>query len=287
MLLNNCKTKKTQHLGTGGKSGCIEGLTVLHFLAKDGFFFTEENIMLKATWKTAIQNKDIVPLYELYELSNENTEAQKYETRNFVHQTQKEVKKLKSENYLTLAQHRALKSYQDSGVYTRIFEVTEKLEVLGVIKEEKLYGQKLKNFDVSMRNNTVSNKPATTTVLATFNDFEEFEDDGFIIIPDFDPIIDLNGITNLSIDVLTETSASITFKCYAGYGRTNFASLSDATLTYVTDSGTTVVTTLTYNATTEVYTLATAATFTTGTLTSDVFESDDALYELLSTDVTI
>jgi len=281
MIIQNCSTAKQQHFPTGSKSGCIEGLTVLYVLAKDDFKFTETNIHDIDFWKTSIQNKHIIPLFEVYELSNENTEAQKYESRNFVYETQKAVKKLKSELYLTICQHKALKSYEDSNQYVRIFEITEKLEVLGVEKSDGLYGQKLKDFNVSIRNNTTSNKAATTTLTLTYSDYEEFEKDGFIIIPGFDLINELSGISGIKIEVLTVEAHDIRFKAFTGCSNTVFDDLVAADLNCVNDAGVEIPTSLTYNATTKIYALTTTSSFTDMTLSSNVFESNGLFFEVI------
>jgi hypothetical protein len=201
-------------LPTGSSSECLEGLTTKLFLAKSAYrFSTIALFKTQATWDAAILAKDIVPLFPTYEVVDANTEATEYESRNFSYQTEKEVKKVTFESYLDINSHAALKSYEN-GDYTQVFEVTEAREILGVYDADgvQVKGQDLTRFDVSIRSRPTSEKPAYSMTTITYRDFEEFEDNGIIVKPDWDANT-LDGVFNLTFQIQgTPTATTLDVK---------------------------------------------------------------------------
>ncbi len=204
---------------TGANSQCLESVTVMTFLAKDGFKFDSvADFKDLAKWQEAVQNRDVVPLFEMYELTPNNTDATFYESRNFRKRTQKATKITDFEVYLGYCSHAALKAYENSE-WNRVFEVTEDGDILGVYATDGVgvQGQKLKNFDVGIRTAATVDKPPYTMVSMTFQDHEEVEMGAVLSTPDFDPIDDIKGIYNVDISQSGSASATlVTFTAFIG-----------------------------------------------------------------------
>jgi hypothetical protein len=214
-----CNGASTNPGNTGSKSECLESVMTMFVLAKDSFSFASVAAMKDiANWNTAIQNRDIAPFPEVYELTPNNTDATFYESRNFRKRTQKATKITDVELYLGYCSHAALKAYENSE-YNRVFEITEDGDVLGVYAEDGIavQGQKLKNFDVGIRTQATVDKPPFTPVSMTFADHEEVEKNAVLVTPDFDPVDDLEGVYGVSVNQSGAGSATlITFTAFAG-----------------------------------------------------------------------
>jgi hypothetical protein len=217
VVLENCRSENNNHYNTGAKKQCLEGVTEKHYVAKNGFkFATVADFKDKAKWIEAIQAKDIVPLYEAYELAPENTEATFYETGNFKYETAPAVKKVSFESYLGLCSHRAIKSYNESSVYTQVFEFTNKGEIIGVVTDYGgIKGQELSSLNVGIRNVATKDKPAFTKVSLTYKDYNEFENNPAIIKPGFGHL-DLEGIYDVELTLVSASASQIKFKASVG-----------------------------------------------------------------------
>lgn len=234
ILIDSCSGAGNQQLPTAADKECFEKITTKIFLAKTAFrFSTVDSFKTQADWNTAIQAEDIVPLYNLYEPADANTEATKYETGNFSYVTSKEVKKMTSESYLSIYSHRAMKSYESSG-YTQVFEATEDAQVMGVFDSDgvKVKGQDITEFDVSIRARATKDKPPTTTTTITFRDFDEFEDNGIVVSPTWD-VNTLMGVFLIELEIQgTPTATEIQFKAFRGASRESYNDLVLADLAY-------------------------------------------------------
>ena len=217
VVLENCGSENNNHYNTGAKKQCLEGVTEKHYVAKNGFkFATVADLKDKAKWIEAIQAKDIVPLYEAYELAPENTEATFYETGNFKYETAPAVKKVSFESYLGLCSHRAIKSYNESSVYTQVFEFTNKGEIIGVVTDDGgIKGQELSSLNVGIRNVATKDKPAFTKVSLTYKDYNEFENNPAIIKPGFG-YLELEGIYDVELTLVSASATQIKFKARVG-----------------------------------------------------------------------
>lgn len=217
VVLENCGSENNNHYNTGAKKQCLEGVTEKHYVAKNGFKFASvADFKDKAKWIEAIQAKDIVPLYEAYELAPENTEATFYETGNFKYETAPAVKKVSFESYLGLCSHRAIKSYNDSSVYTQVFEFTNKGEIIGVVTDDGgIKGQELSSLNVGIRNVATKDKPAFTKVSLTYKDYNEFENNPAIIKPGFG-YLELEGIYDVELTLVSASATQIKFKAGVG-----------------------------------------------------------------------
>ena len=204
---------------TGAAEQCLESVSVIAFLAKDDFAFaTVNDFKDKTKWDEAITARNVVPMYEMYELTNNNTDATYYESRNFRKRTQKAIKITTYEHYLGFCSHAALKNYENSD-YSRIFFATEDGDLIGVYHSDgvKVRGQKMKQFDVGIRVDATVDKPPYTMIQITFQDHEELEQYAVLATPLFDPIEDLDGIYNVNIYQSGTASATlITFTATLG-----------------------------------------------------------------------
>lgn len=268
IFIDSCSAATSAQINTGSVKECLEGLTTKLYLAlKFQRFDTLDDLKDQAKWNAAILIKDIVPLFDVYEVASDNTEATKYETGNFVYTTKKEIKKLVAESYLSICSHRALKSYENSD-YTQVYEVTENKEILAVWDDDgiKVKGQDLSNFDVHIRERPTNDKPAFSMITATFRDFEEFEEKGIIVKPTWDPNM-LNGIFELQLKILTASATEITFQALSSCGNNYYNELSDTDMKLLDAAGVVQAITTMTNAN-NVYTIEGAA-LVTGTLATD------------------
>jgi len=93
IMIDTCSGAAGAQLNTGSSSECLEGVTNKLVLAKTIFrFATLADFKDTAKWQTGIDGKDLVPLFDVYEVLDENTEPTKYETGNFSYVTEKESK---------------------------------------------------------------------------------------------------------------------------------------------------------------------------------------------------
>jgi len=209
IIVESCSGATSSQKNTGSDSECLEGVTTRLAVAKSAFrFATLTSFKTLADWTTAITAKDLVPLFNVYEVADNNTEATEYETGNFSFETQKEIKKMTAESHLGLPSHAALRSYR-TGDYTQVFEITEKGEVLGLYDNDgiQIKGQDITEFKVSIRNRATPDKPPFTQTDLTFRDYEEFEENAAVIKPTWDPET-VDGIFNLQLEVQGTPSAT-------------------------------------------------------------------------------
>lgn len=239
VILKHCNDGATSARNTGAKKQCLEGLTDRMYAAKKGFKFASvadfEDIV---KWREAIAAKNIVPLYKVYELAPENTEATVYSTGDFEYETAPAVKKTAFESYLGFCSHRALKSYNNSTEYTQIFESTNKGEFIGVSDGDGVKGQELSSLRVGIRNAPTKDKPAFTKVNLTYNDYNELEDNPVVIKTGF-LSSDLDGIYDVKLTQVSATSTSIKFTASVGCtaGEDNISSLIAANVVLTNASG--------------------------------------------------
>lgn len=289
VFIDSCSAETSAQLNTGTVKECLEGLTTKLYLGKAQFRFdTLDAFKDISVWETAIEAKDIVPLYDVYEVASDNTEAVKYETGNFVYTTKKEVKKMVAESYLSLCSHRAYKSFEESD-YTQIFEATEKGEIMGVWDAGgvKVKGQDMSNFDVAIRERPTNDKPAYSMVTVTYRDFEEFEDYGIITKPVWDPNT-LNGIFELSLSISSANATTVIFKATTSCGTDSYVSLESADMELLTAAGANqTIDTLVYDEATSLYTL-TGTALVSGTLgTKGVIDKGEVFVQATAVPVVI
>lgn len=216
-----CSNEEANTLNTGAVNQCLESVTVMIYLLKQGFKFDSvDDFKLKAEWEQAIQDKNVVPLYEMYELTSNNTDATYYESRNFRKRTQKAIKITDWEAYLGFCSAKALASYQDS-IFDRVVEVTEDGDLIGVYAADGVgvTGQLLKQFDVGIRNVATTDKVPFVPITMTYDDYQELEQRAVMVTPNFNPVTSIEGIFDIDITQLAVPPSSdtlITFTALVG-----------------------------------------------------------------------
>jgi hypothetical protein len=214
-----CTNEDSTALNTGAVNQCLESVTVMIYLLKQGFKFDSvDEFKQKTIWEAAITAGNVVPLYEMYELTPNNTEPVYYESRNFRKRTQKAIKITNWEAYLGYCSAKALASYQDSE-YDRVVEVTEDGDLIGVYASDNIgvTGQLLSQFDVGIRTVATTEKVPFVPVTMTYDDYQELEQRAVMTTPDFNPVTGIEGIFDVDI---TQTDAGsdtlITFTAFVG-----------------------------------------------------------------------
>lgn len=220
------KNEQSVVIGTSGVCTNLEAKTRALYLVDDSLKATYEQITTKSGWDTLIKSKKIIPLYEIYELANANTDATYYETGNFKYETSKAVKTITAELYLSLCAHASLSSYENSS-YNRIIEVTHNNEIVLIKKYEeadggvstdfnKPYytGQLIKSFFVGIRNSATKDKSPFTPLTITYDNYEELEKYGVIVKPDntFDVVAEVDGIVNLKVESYVNSDGDFELK---------------------------------------------------------------------------
>lgn len=208
-----CAKDGVGNKNTGAKEQCLEGVVIRHALATDEQeFATITTLKSLSTWKTDRDAKKIIPLYEIEELAVADTEDTYFEG-NSRYKT-KNGKKIRTFNcFLGLCSHNALKSY--NGKKLRVYEFTDAQEIKGVsVDGVKVKGQ-LVTITVGKRVDALADKPAYTPVTLQYEDYNEFEDNGVIVKPTWSHI-ELEGIFDVSFELVSASATSIKFKVNGG-----------------------------------------------------------------------
>lgn len=202
-------TKVVKNTGQRGLP-CLEGTLVKGAVAKQDFrFATFADFKNLTKWNEAIAAKDIIPLYDAYEVADENTEATKYETGNFSYETSPAVKKTGFESYLSFCSHAALASLRGSE-YSQMFEFNSDGSVVGIYDSDgiKIKGQDLKDLNIGIRNRATKDKVPFTKVVATYRDFKELEENYAVAKPTW-TAADIDGIYDVVIEQVSASATSI------------------------------------------------------------------------------
>lgn len=233
-IIVECAKDGVSNKNTGANEQCLEGVVVRHTLAtNDQEFATVESAKTLADWKTDINLKKLIPLYEIEELAIGDTEDtffegnSKYKTKN--------GKKIRTFNcFIGLCSHNALKSY--NGKKLRVYEHTDAQEIKGTTPDgTKVKGQ-LVTITVGKRIDAMPDKPAHTPVTLEYADYNEFEDSGVILKPTWSQI-ELNGIFDVTLALVSASATSIKFTVDAGCAGDAVSSLETANITLKTALG--------------------------------------------------
>jgi len=236
-IIVECSKDGQSNKNTGANEQCLEGVVIRHALATDEQeFATTTAAKTLATWKADIALKKIIPLYEIEELAVGDTEDTYFEG-NSKYRTSI-GKKIRTFNcFLGLCSHNALKSY--NGKKMRIYEFTDAQEIKGTTPDgTKVRGQ-LVTIEVGKRVDALKDKSAYTPVTLTYADFNEFEDSGVILKPTWSQI-ELNGIFDVDIKIVSASSTSVKFTVDAGCAGDVVTSLEYADFTFIKANGTPV-----------------------------------------------
>jgi hypothetical protein len=233
-IIVECAKDGVGNKNTGANEQCLEGVVVRHTLAtNDQEFASVASAKTLADWKTDINAKKLIPLYEIEELAVADTEDtffegnSKYKTKN--------GKKIRTFNcFIGLCSHNALKSY--NGKKLRVYEHTDAQEIKGTTPDgTKVKGQ-LVTITVGKRIDAMPDKPAHTPVTLEYADYNEFEDSGVILKPTWSQI-ELNGIFDVTLALVSASATSIKFTVDAGCAGDVVSSLETANITLKTALG--------------------------------------------------
>jgi len=233
-IIVECAKDGVGNKNTGANEQCLEGVVVRHTLAtNDQEFASVASAKTLADWKTDINAKKLIPLYEIEELAIGDTEDtffegnSKYKTKN--------GKKIRTFNcFIGLCSHNALKSYK--GKKLRVYEHTDAQEIKGTTPDgTKVKGQ-LVTITVGKRIDAMPDKPAHTPVTLEYADYNEFEDSGVILKPTWSQI-ELNGIFDVTLALVSASATSIKFTVDAGCAGDVVSSLETANITLKTALG--------------------------------------------------
>lgn len=234
MVIVECHKEGQSNKNTGANEQCLEGVVIRHALATDEQeFATVAAAKTLASWKADIDLKKIIPLFEIEELAVADTEDtyfegnSKYKTKN--------GKKIRTFNcFLGLCSHDALTSYNNKKM--RVYEFTDAQEIKGTTPDGvKVKGQ-LVTITVGKRVDAMPDKPAHTPVTLEYADYKEFENNGVIAKPTWSHI-ELNGIFDVHINIVSASATSIKFTVDAGCAGDVVTSLEMADVTLKTALG--------------------------------------------------
>ena len=234
-IIVECAKDGVGNKNTGANEQCLEGVVIRHTLAtNDQEFATVASAKTLADWKADIDLKKLIPLYEIEELAMADTEDtffegnSKYKTKN--------GKKIRTFNcFIGLCSHNALKSY--NGKKLRVYEHTDQQEIKGTTPDGvKVKGQ-LVTITVGKRIDAMPDKPAHTPVTLEYADYNEFEDSGVILKPTWSQI-ELNGIFDVTLALVSASATSIKFTVDAGCAGDAVTTLEDANVKLYNADGT-------------------------------------------------
>lgn len=200
---------------TGFKEQCIESKLNIPIIS-DGFQFpTVAAFKTVADWKAAIQAKNLVPLFPVYELADASTEDTKFESGSFSKVTAKGVEKITFECYLSVCAYAALKSYENSGKYAELFEYNEDGDYSGVFASDntKVKGRKITSIKVTRIRATKDKVPYVKGEI-TFADKDDVLN--AVIVKSDLAETDLEGIFDVQLTQVSATATVIKVKASAG-----------------------------------------------------------------------
>lgn len=233
-----CAQEGVSELNTGAKEQCLNGPVVRHALSPtDQEFANAEAAKTLATWRTAEAAKEIIPLYEIEQLAVADTEDTYYEGRK--RYKTKNGKKVRTfEVHLGVCSHRALASYH--GKKMRVYEFTDSQEIKACTPDgTKVRGQ-LVTIEVGKMVDATDEKPQYTPVTLTYEDYKEFENGPVILRPTWSHI-ELQGIFDVTLTLVSASATSIKFKASAGCaGDDLVTAFENANLTLKTAGGSAV-----------------------------------------------
>lgn len=208
-----CTQEGTQNLNTGAKEQCLTAPVVRHAIAETSQeFATAAAAKDLANWRTQEAEKKIIPLFEIETLAVADTEDTFYEGRK--RYRTKLGKKIRTfECHLGACSHRALASYH--GKKMRVYEFTDDQEIKAcTVDGTKVRGQ-LVTIEVGRMVDAMDEKPQFTPVTLTYEDYKEFENGPVVLKPTWSHI-ELQGIFDIDLELVSASATSIKFKASAG-----------------------------------------------------------------------
>ena len=224
----------SENRNTGANEQFLEGVVIRHALATDEQIFDSVvDAKTLANWKSNVDAKKIIPLYEIEELALADT-ADAYFEGNSKYKT-KNGKKIRTFNcFVGLNSHNALASYNNKKM--RVYEFTDGQEVKGVSPDGVRVRGQLVTIEVGKRIDSMPDKPAHTPVTLSYADYKEFENHGVILKPTWSHI-ELNGIFDAKIVSVSSSPTSLRFKVVVGDSKDTVTSFDTADITLKTAIG--------------------------------------------------
>jgi hypothetical protein len=271
---------------TGANGQVLEGPVIKYALATtEQEFATVAAAKTLATWKADVALKKVIPFFELEELAIGDTADTKFEGNKSY--TTAFGEKIRTFNMMIgLPSHNAVSSY--NGKTMRLYEFTDKQEIKAISTDGvKVKGQ-LVTIEVGKRIDALKDKPAYTPVILKYKDFREFENDGHILKPEWSPVVEVKGIIDAVIEVVSHTATSVKFKVLENDTKDPITSLEDGDIVYTTAAGVAITNSFVIPDADGVYEL-TGTGFATGDLLSGngVLAKVEDSYEVLKAVATV
>ncbi|WP_141672806.1 hypothetical protein [Flavobacterium crassostreae] len=220
---------------TGANRQVLEGPVVKYAIATtEQEFATTTAAKALESWKTDVLLKKIIPFYDLEELAVADT-ADSYYEGNTKYKTAN-GKKIRTFNMMIgLPSHNAVASYD--GKKMRLYEFTDKQEIKAISNDGvKVKGQMV-TIEVGKRVDAMKDKPPYTPVTLTYEDYREFENDGHILRPDWSPTVEVKGIIDAIIELVSQSATSVKFKVLENDTKDPITSLKNDDISYTTTDG--------------------------------------------------
>jgi hypothetical protein len=234
ILVESNKATATSR-NTGANGQVLEGPVIKYALATtEQEFATLAAAKTLATWKADVSLKKIIPFFDLEELAIGDTADTKFEGNKSY--TTAYGEKIRTFNMMIgLPSHNAVSSY--NGKTMRLYEFTDKQEIKAISSDGlKVKGQ-LVTIEVGKRIDAMKDKPAYTPVILKYKDFREFENDGHILKPEWSPVVEVKGIIDAAIEVVSRSATSVKFKVLENDTKDPITSLEVANILYKTAAG--------------------------------------------------
>lgn len=211
-----CGTKKQGFRNTGAKKQCTLKKTVRYAVAVKGFSFDSiADAKDKSKWDAAVKDKKLFPLYDAEEYAIADTEAAYWEGENTRLETTPAKKVRTFRSILGLCSYYALKSFD--GQEMQVFEFTTDPGIKAILTSDgKVKGQTA-TLNVGRLQDSTAELPQNAVVTVNYKDFNEREDNGADLRPEWS-YIELYGIFDAFIDIVTATSTTIKFTVSIGCG---------------------------------------------------------------------
>ena len=201
-------------INTGFKDQCLETPLNIPVLSNGFKFASVEEFKDPAIWRAAIANKDLVPLFPIYELTDASTEDTLFESGNFSKVTAAGVEKLTGEMYLSACAYNAVKSYE-KGIYTEMFEYNKGSDYSGMYNSDgvRVQGRKITSLKAKRTRATGAKVPFVSMEIT----FASREDIRKVVLVESDlSEEDLEGIFDVTLVQVSASATEIKFKALAG-----------------------------------------------------------------------
>ncbi|WP_435415869.1 hypothetical protein [Polaribacter aestuariivivens] len=205
-IINEAGSSLVKTKNTGVSDQKLEAAVKTYILAKEDVSFTLEEIKAITNWNTNKTSKGVVPFYEVEVLEANSVEPTIANKRFRDVKTKDGIKGVTYTHELSAVAYSALKTYDGTEDYTRIFRVTTENEILCEVQEDgTLKGEPITSFIVGLREDATDEAPAMAKVYIKFKEY-----DVSVIKPDFDAN-EFEGIYDVQLELGAVSATSIKF----------------------------------------------------------------------------